>query len=98
MSCSAFIPVALGAGKSRTDLPNKLAALSHQIWVEVASLRDFQRMVDSVVAFCGDLGTEAGFANAPAMALSDVLPGQSSNSMSIEVGEMKNTTKINKLL
>ena len=74
-------PVALSAGQKQSDLAKQLSALSHQIWIEVGS---FKFVLNSVVAFTGDLGTKAGFADSPNNDLYNLLPSQYERSFDIE--------------
>jgi len=78
------VPASYGAGKKSGDLASKLAVLSHQLWLEVASLQDFRDLTASVVAFTGDLGTESGLADAPAIDLQDLLPSLCGGVLEVE--------------
>ena len=77
-----FAPVGLG-GRA-TKLHQKFAALAHSLWIEVSNPLAFNNYVSTVVSFTGDLGTESGFADAPKIALYNLLPSLSESAMHIE--------------
>ena len=70
-------PVVLGLGAC--DLAHKLQALCHQIWLETSGVHAYSKFVASIHAFTGDLGAEAGLADAPAWTLQEMLPYCSSS-------------------
>ena len=76
-------PVAQGC-KSQ-GLPNKLQALTHQIWLEVSNEDALGKYNDSIVCFTGDLGVEAGLSHAAAVSFVDLVPWAASARFDFEV-------------
>ena len=70
----AFPPVGLGPRKGQSDLPHKLKAMLHSMFLETGDQQCLHTLLDSIVSMTTDFGTEFLIASVPFVSVTEVIP------------------------